>query len=56
MRGRESWAEHRELIDAVAAGDETLAAGIARQHTERARAAYHRPPAGQPPPSGVRAG
>jgi len=29
-------------------GDETLAAGIARQHTERTRAAYHRPPAGQP--------
>jgi DNA-binding GntR family transcriptional regulator len=56
VRGRESWAEHRELIDAVAAGDETLAAGIARQHTERARAAYHRPPAGQPPPSGARAG
>jgi DNA-binding GntR family transcriptional regulator len=44
-RGRESWAEHRELIDAVAAGDEERAVGVARRHTERTRAAHHQPPA-----------
>ena len=33
LRGRESWAEHAELIDAVAAGDEDQAAEVARKHT-----------------------
>ena len=46
LRGHESWAEHAELIDAVAAGDEERAAEEARKHTERTRTAYHQPPAG----------
>ncbi len=49
VRGRESWAEHRELVDAIEAGDEDRAAEIARQHTERTRSAYHHSP--EPPPS-----
>ncbi len=48
VRGRESWAEHRELADAIEAGDEDRAAEIARQHTERTRSAYHHTPG--PPP------
>jgi DNA-binding GntR family transcriptional regulator len=44
VRGREAWDEHRELIDAVAAGDEDMAAEIARKHTESTRSAYHHPP------------
>jgi DNA-binding GntR family transcriptional regulator len=44
LRGQESWAEHRELIDALEAGDQELAAEIARQHTEGTRSAYHQPP------------
>ena len=44
LRGQESWAEHRELIDAVEAGDQERAAEIARQHTEGTRSAYHQPP------------
>jgi DNA-binding GntR family transcriptional regulator len=43
LRGQESWAEHRDLIDAVEAGDEERAAEVARKHTERTRSAYHRP-------------
>jgi DNA-binding GntR family transcriptional regulator len=46
-RGHESWAEHRELIDAVEAGDQDRAAEIARKHTERTRSAYHEPPGGR---------
>jgi DNA-binding GntR family transcriptional regulator len=42
-RGHESWTEHWELIDAVAAHDEEKAAEIARRHTERTRSAYHEP-------------
>jgi DNA-binding GntR family transcriptional regulator len=47
-RGHESWAEHRQLIEAIEAGDEERAAAIARAHNERTRIAYHRPagPAG----------
>jgi len=45
LRGHESWAEHKELIDAVEAGDQARATEIARGHTERTRSAYHRPPA-----------
>jgi DNA-binding GntR family transcriptional regulator len=43
VRGAESCAEHREMIEAVAAGDEERAAKAARQHTERTRTAYHAP-------------
>ncbi|HWG62570.1 MAG TPA: GntR family transcriptional regulator [Streptosporangiaceae bacterium] len=46
MRGHESWAEHKDLIDAIEAGDQTLAAEVARKHTERTRSAYHRPTGG----------
>ena len=45
LRGHDSWAEHAELIDAVAAGDEERAAEVALKHTERTRSAYHQPPA-----------
>ncbi len=48
VRGRESWAEHRELVDAIEAGNEEQAAEIARLHTERTRSAYHHPPAPAP--------
>ena len=40
-RGRESWAEHAELVAAIEAGDEDQAAALARVHTERTRTAYH---------------
>jgi DNA-binding GntR family transcriptional regulator len=43
LRGQESWAEHRELVDAVEAKNEERAAGIARKHTEGTRSAYHQP-------------
>jgi DNA-binding GntR family transcriptional regulator len=42
-RGHESWAEHAELLAAIEAGDENLAAALARTHTERTRSAYHGP-------------
>ena len=42
-RGQGSWAEHAELIDAIEAGDAERAELVARSHTERTRAAYHRP-------------
>jgi DNA-binding GntR family transcriptional regulator len=42
-RGHESWAEHAELVAAIEAGDEDLAAALARTHTERTRTAYHGP-------------
>lgn len=45
VRGAESCAEHLELIEAIAAGDEERAAKAAREHTERTRTAYHRPTA-----------
>src|SRR5215510_9079506 len=45
VRGHESCAEHREMVDAIGAGDAERASSIARRHTERTRAAYHRPPA-----------
>ena len=37
QRGRESWKEHAELIDAIAAGDPERAAGAMRDHTDRTR-------------------
>src|SRR5882762_6384548 len=45
LRGQESWAEHRELIDAVEAKDQERAAEIALKHTEGTRSAYHQPDA-----------
>jgi DNA-binding GntR family transcriptional regulator len=42
-RGHGSWAEHGELLDAIEARDAERAASVARKHTERTRAAYHRP-------------
>jgi DNA-binding GntR family transcriptional regulator len=42
-RAHGSWAEHAELIDAIEAGDAERAELVARSHTERTRAAYHRP-------------
>jgi DNA-binding GntR family transcriptional regulator len=40
-RGHGSWAEHAELIDAIEASDPERAQLLARNHTERTRAAYH---------------
>jgi len=45
VRGHESCAEHRDMVEAIEAGDAERASSIARQHTERTRAAYHRPSA-----------
>ena len=42
-RGHGSWTEHAELIEAIEAGDAGRAEAVARKHTERTRAAYHRP-------------
>ncbi|MGP3982305.1 GntR family transcriptional regulator [Streptomyces sp. KR80] len=42
QRGKQSWVEHRELIDAIAARDEQRATEIMRAHTEHTRASYHR--------------
>jgi DNA-binding GntR family transcriptional regulator len=41
-RGPGSWPEHAELVDAIEAGDPDRAELLARQHTERTRAAYRR--------------
>jgi DNA-binding GntR family transcriptional regulator len=43
LRGPESCAEHLDMVAALEVGDAPLASAIARQHTERTRAAYHRP-------------
>lgn len=43
VRAAGSAAEHREIIEAIAAGDEDRAAAAARSHTERTRSAHHRP-------------
>jgi DNA-binding GntR family transcriptional regulator len=42
-RGQGSWTEHGELIDAIEGHDADRAESLARKHTERTRAAYHRP-------------
>ena len=42
-RGHGSWTEHDELIDAIEENDAERAESLARNHTERTRAAYHRP-------------
>ncbi|WP_078894349.1 GntR family transcriptional regulator [Streptomyces sp. CT34] len=44
QRGRQSWAEHRELIAAIADGDETRATTVMRAHTEHTRRTYHERP------------
>ena len=41
-RGQGSWAEHRQFIDAIEAGDQALAQRLAGEHTERTRDAFHR--------------
>jgi DNA-binding GntR family transcriptional regulator len=40
-RGRDSWREHTELVEAVAARDSDRAAEVMRAHTEMTRSAYH---------------
>jgi DNA-binding GntR family transcriptional regulator len=42
-RGHGSWTEHGEMIDAIETADPGRAQALARRHTERTRAAYHRP-------------
>ncbi|MCW7944142.1 GntR family transcriptional regulator [Streptomyces hygroscopicus] len=41
QRGRQSWAEHRDLIAAIAVGDEQRATRLMREHTEHTRRSYH---------------
>ncbi|CAL9592147.1 MULTISPECIES: GntR family transcriptional regulator [Streptomyces] len=41
QRGARSWEEHRQLIAAVAAGDEDAAMRVMREHTEHTRRSYH---------------
>ena len=41
-RGHGSWAEHAEMIEAIASADAERAQALARRHTERTRQAYHR--------------
>jgi DNA-binding GntR family transcriptional regulator len=41
QRGKQSWIEHRDLIAAIAAGDETRATEVMRAHTEHTRTTYH---------------
>ncbi|MFZ3560981.1 MULTISPECIES: GntR family transcriptional regulator [unclassified Streptomyces] len=41
QRGHQSWAEHRELIAALADRDEVRAAEVMRAHTEHTRTSYH---------------
>jgi DNA-binding GntR family transcriptional regulator len=51
MRGHESCAEHRDMVEALEAGDRERASSIARKHTERTRTAYHRPGVPSPGPA-----
>lgn len=41
QRGRQSWIEHRELINAISNRDEQAARTIMRAHTEHTRTTYH---------------
>ncbi|MGX1134426.1 DNA-binding GntR family transcriptional regulator [Streptomyces glaucescens] len=41
LRGGQSWAEHRDLIAAIADRDEQEAARLMREHTEHTRMSYH---------------
>jgi DNA-binding GntR family transcriptional regulator len=43
VRGRDSVAEHAELVDAIEAKDGERAAKVAHKHLERTRTAYRRP-------------
>jgi DNA-binding GntR family transcriptional regulator len=40
LRGTESWKEHAEIVNAIAAGDAARAAEVMRHHAELTRAAY----------------
>lgn len=40
-RGHDSWHEHQDLINAIAAKDATSAEQVMARHTERTRQAYH---------------
>jgi DNA-binding GntR family transcriptional regulator len=40
-RGRGSWTEHADIVDALAAGDPDRAAEEMRSHAEATRSAYH---------------
>jgi len=42
-RSHSAWTEHDELIAAIEENDADRAESLARKHTERTRAAYHRP-------------
>ncbi|MCS0599945.1 GntR family transcriptional regulator [Streptomyces sp. LP11] len=46
QRGAQSWAEHRELITAIADHDEQRATHLMREHTEHTRRSYHEHDAG----------
>lgn len=46
-RGRDSWREHGELVEAIAARDEDRAAEVMRTHAEVTRSAYHQWKEGQ---------
>lgn len=41
-RGRRSWDEHEQIIDAIAAGKPDEAASLMREHTETTRESYRR--------------
>ncbi|MFI2236318.1 GntR family transcriptional regulator [Streptomyces chrestomyceticus] len=41
QRGKQSWAEHRELIAAITDRDEARASAAMRAHTEHTRRTYH---------------
>ncbi|OKI00788.1 GntR family transcriptional regulator [Streptomyces sp. CB02923] len=41
QRGKQSWAEHRELIAAITDRDEARATAVMRAHTEHTRRTYH---------------
>ncbi|HCA88321.1 MAG TPA: GntR family transcriptional regulator [Streptomyces sp.] len=41
QRGKQSWIEHRQLIEAISARDERRATEIMRGHTEHTRRTYH---------------
>lgn len=43
-RGQQSWAEHGQLIDALAARDEAAASEVMRHHIENTRVAYRSRP------------
>lgn len=49
-RGQASWQEHGQIVDAIAAQDEELAAQIMRHHTEYTREAYLGSTTMPPPP------